>query len=34
VLVTWPASSKPSELWVLDHANVVRHYVRTVASKP
>ena len=29
VMVSWPAPGQPDELWVLDHANVVHHYVHT-----
>ncbi len=28
-MVGWPAPRRPHELWVLDHANVVHHYVHT-----
>ena len=29
VMIGWPAPRRPHELWVLDHANVVHHYVHT-----
>jgi hypothetical protein len=27
IIRTWPTPAEPDELWVLDHANVVHHYV-------